>query len=181
MLNFILLMILVFGFLMGLKRGFILQLLHLVGFIIAFFVAVAYYKPLAEKVSLYVPYPDLKGDGAWISILDALPLEQGFYNAIAFAIIFFAVKVILQIIATMLDFVAALPVLNIVNRGLGALLGFVEVYVIVFIILFILALTPLDIVQEWINHSSIALFIIEDTPILSKKIVDLWFASIESS
>lgn len=178
MLNFILLIILAFGFLMGLKRGFILQLLHLLGFIIAFIVAVVYYKPLAEKVSLFIPYPDLKGDSSWISFLDALPLEQGFYNAIAFAIIFFGVKIILQIIATMLDFVAALPILSTINRLLGAILGFVEVYLIVFILLFIIALTPLDFAQDWMNDSSIAQFMIEKTPILSKKIVDLWFLTI---
>src|SRR5699024_4225838 len=175
MLNLILFVVLVFGFLMGLKRGFILQLLHLVGFIIAFVVAVAYYKPLAEKVSLFVPYPDLKGDSGWISFLDALPLEQGFYNAIAFAMIFFGVKIVLQIIATMLDFVAALPILSLVNRLLGAILGFIEVYLIVFVILFIAALTPLEFAQNWVSHSSIAQFIIEKTPILSKKIIDLWF------
>lgn len=163
---------------MGLKRGFILQLLHLIGFIVAFIVAVVYYRPLAEKVSLFIPYPELKGDSGWISFLDALPLEQGFYNAIAFAIIFFGVKIILQIIATMLDFVAALPILSMINRLLGAILGFVEVYLIVFVLLFITALTPLDFVQDWINHSSIAQFMIEHTPILSKKIVDLWFSTI---
>ncbi len=180
MVNFIILLILAFGFFMGMKRGFILQLLHLLGFLIAFIVAVVYYKPLAEKVSLFIPYPDLQGDSGWISFLDALPLEQGFYNAIAFAIIFFGVKIILQIVATMLDFVAALPILSMVNRILGAILGFVEVYLIVFVLLFILALTPLGFAQNWINESSVAQFIIEHTPMLSKKIVDLWFSTIGS-
>lgn len=78
----------------------------------------------------------------------------------------------------MLDFVAALPILSTVNRLLGAILGFIEVYLIVFVILFIVALTPMEFAQNWVNHSSIAQFIIEHTPILSKKIVDLWFLTI---
>lgn len=181
MLNFILVLLLVFGFLMGLKRGFILQLFHLIGFIVAFIVAVLYYKPLGENFALWIPYPGSTNDGALSSFLDALPLEQGFYNAISFAVIFFGVKIILQIIATMLDFVAALPVLHTVNRLLGAVLGFIEVYVIVFILLFILALVPLDFAETWINDSSIAQMIIEHTPVLSKKIVDLWFVTMSSS
>ncbi len=181
MLNFILVLVLMFGFLMGLKRGFILQLFHLVGFIVAFIVAVLYYKTLGGKFSLWIPYPGSPSDGALASFLDALPLEQGFYNAIAFAVIFFAVKIIMQIIATMLDFVAALPVLHTLNRILGAILGFIEVYVIVFILLFILALVPLDFAQTWIDDSSIAQMMIEHTPVLSKKIIDLWFLTTSSS
>ncbi|WP_060669393.1 CvpA family protein [Oceanobacillus caeni] len=57
----------------------------------------------------------------------------------------------------MLDFVASIPVINSVNKLLGAVLGFIEVYLIAFIILYILALTPVETVQGWITGSPIAL------------------------
>lgn len=174
MFDVILIILLIFGFLIGLKRGFILQLFHLVGFIVAFIAAILYYDDLGSRLSLWIPYPDLS-DGAWADFLDALPLENGFYNAIAFAIIFFAVKILLQIIASMLDFVAYLPVLKSINKMLGAVLGFVEIYLILFIVLYILALTPIEGVQSWITDSSLALFIIENTPYFSDKITELWF------
>ncbi|MFC3040061.1 CvpA family protein [Virgibacillus xinjiangensis] len=178
MVDFILILLLIFGFLMGMKRGFILQLFHLTGFIIAFIVAVMYYDVLGDRLALWVPYPDLGEDHAWAEFLQGLPLEVGFYNAVSFAVIFFAVKMILQIIASMLDFVASIPLLRSVNKILGSLLGFVEVYLLLFIILYILALTPLAGIQSWVNGSSVALFILEHTPYFSGKITELWLAHV---
>ncbi|QKY69621.1 CvpA family protein [Lentibacillus sp. CBA3610] len=179
MVDFILIVLLIFGFLIGLKRGFILQAFHLIGFIAAFILAALYYDELASRLALWIPYPELDDNSAWADFLEALPLEGAFYNAIAFAIIFFAVKILLQIIASMLDFVAELPILHSLNKLLGAVLGFVEIYLLIFIVLFILALTPLTEIQSWINNSSIALFIIENTPFLSEQIRSLWFTSMD--
>ncbi|WP_010651094.1 CvpA family protein [Oceanobacillus massiliensis] len=181
MLSLIIFLFLIFGFLMGLKRGFILQLIHLIGYIAAFIVAVMYYDELGAELALWIPYPELSNESAWADFLQAMPLETAFYNAIAFAIIFFAVKIILQIIASMLDFVASIPIINSVNKLLGAILGFLEVYLIMFIILYILVLTPVEAIQNAINNSSMALFIIEQTPFFSEKILDLWFTYIEGS
>ncbi|TFJ93943.1 CvpA family protein [Lentibacillus salicampi] len=174
MVNFILIILLIFGFFIGLKRGFILQAFHLIGFIAAFILAALYYDDLAPQLSLWIPYPELDDHSAWADFLEAIPLEGAFYSAIAFAIIFFAVKIILHIIASMLDFVAELPILHTLNKILGAVLGFAEVYLLLFIVLYILALTPLAGIQSWINDSSIALFIIEDTPVLSEQLKTLW-------
>src|SRR5690625_5826285 len=167
MLTIIIIVLILFGFLRGLKRGFILQFFHLLGFIIAFIVARMYYSKLSSLLQLWIPYPDLTIDCNLANILLSLPLESGYYNAISFAIIFFAVKVIVQIIASMLDFVAELPILNSLNKLLGAGLGFIEVYLVLFIILFILALTPVPMIQDLINHSSLSHFMIESTPFLS--------------
>lgn len=180
MINIIIITLLLFSILMGLKRGFILQTLHLVGFIAAFMVASLYYGKLAPHLTLWIPYPDLTGGGAWAEFLQAFPLETGFYNAISFAIIFFATKIVLQIVASMLDFVAELPILSSINKLLGGILGFVEVYLILFIILFILALTPIATIQEYINNSSIALNMLENTPYLSEQVETLWFTQIGS-
>ncbi|GAA0434863.1 MAG: CvpA family protein [Bacillota bacterium] len=175
MIDLLLLLLLIFGLLIGLKRGFILQLFHLISFIAAFVIAAFYYDELGPKLSLWIPYPDLGEGGEWAAFLQALPLEKGFYNAIAFVIIFIAVKIILQIIASMLDFVASLPILHSVNKLLGGILGFVEIYLLLFILIYIAALVPVVQVQTWINDSSIALFMIEHTPYFSEKVKELWF------
>jgi uncharacterized membrane protein required for colicin V production len=62
-----------------------------------------------------------------------------------------------------------------VNKILGSVLGFIEVYLILFIILYILALTPLESIQTWINNSGVALFMLENTPYFSEKVQELWF------
>lgn len=179
MVNIILIGLLIFGFLMGLKRGFILQTFHLLGYIASFIVAVLYYDKLVPHLKFWIPYPEISDPSSLVAFLQALPLETGFYNAVAFAIIFFITKIVLQIIASMLDFVAELPVLSWFNSIFGAVLGFLEVYLILFIILFILILLPVASIQTWLGDSSIALYMIESTPILSKKVETLWFTHIE--
>lgn len=179
MISLLLLVLLLFGILIGLKRGFILQAFHLVGFIVSFVIATLYYDKLSPKLSLWIPYPELSSDSSWAIFLQSLPLEAAFYNAISFAVIFFAAKFILQIIASMLDFVAELPILSMFNRLFGAILGFLEVYLILFVILFILALTPVDNIQSWIDSSFVAKGMIEHTPYLSGKIESLWFIDLD--
>ncbi|HLS06795.1 MAG TPA: CvpA family protein [Bacillota bacterium] len=178
MLSIILVGLLIFGFFMGLKRGFILQLFHLLGFAIAFIVAQKYYDQLAPKLALWIPYPDLTGDSGWTVFLQTLPLENAFYHAISFVAIFFTTKIILQIVTTMLDFIAAIPMIRSVNKILGAVLGFAEVYLIAFVILFILALTPLERIQTTIGQSKVAVYMIEQTPYLSEKLHTLWFSTV---
>lgn len=180
MLTFGLFCILIFGFLMGLRRGLILQVLHLTGYIISFIIAAIYYDDLAEKISLFIPYADLSADGAWAVFMANMPLEDAFYNAVSFLIIFIIAKVVLQIIATMLDFVARLPMLKWVNSLFGAILGFIEVYLIAFILLYVIALVPLTRIQTIIDGSSLAKWMIEKTPFLSQKIESLWFVELLS-
>jgi uncharacterized membrane protein required for colicin V production len=175
MLDLALLLILLFGFFVGLKRGLILQIVHLTGFIVSFIVAYLYYDNLAPKLKLWVPYPSLGGDNVVQVFLESSYLEGAYYRAVAFASLFFATKIIMQIIGSMLDFLAHLPVLKQINGWAGGLLGLIEVYFIVFIILYIGALIPMESVQSAINDSFLAKTIVKHTPIISAKIKDLWF------
>ena len=95
MLDLIILIILGFGFLIGLKRGFILQIIHLTGFIIAFIIAYLYYDQLAPKLTLWVPFPNFSSDSALSLVMENVNLEDAYYRAIAFVVIFFAVKIII--------------------------------------------------------------------------------------
>lgn len=174
MLDLIIFIIFVFGFLIGLKRGFILQLIHFAGFIIAFIVAHMYYDKLAPNLTLWIPYPNFGADSSFQLLLDNGYLEQAYYNAIAFVGIFFAVKVVLQIVGSMLDFVANLPILKSLNIWAGGILGFLECYLILFIILYIAALLPVGIVQSALGDSSLAKIIVEHTPYFSGQIKELW-------
>ena len=180
MISLIILLLLIFGFFMGLKRGFILQLMHLTGFIIAFIVAAFYYKKLSVHLSLWIPYPDIGDSTIWAIFNSTMPLESAFYNGIAFILIFFVTKIVLQIIASMLDFLARMPVLRPINKLLGSILGFLEVYLILFVLLFVLALAPIGKVQAKLDGSFMAKLIIEKTPFLTNGIESLWFTEILS-
>lgn len=174
MLDFAVLIILIFGFLLGLKRGFILQLVHLTGFLIAFIVSYSYYEKLAPTLTLWVPYPNLSSNSTLSFLFDNVNLEDAYYRAISFVVIFFAVRILLQIVASMLDFIAHIPILKQLNIWAGGLLGFIEVYLIMFIILFIAALLPIESIQTSLTGSILAELIVKQTPILSQLVQDLW-------
>lgn len=175
MLDLIIIVLLLFGLLRGLKRGFIMQIVHLTGFVVAFIVANKYYIPLSEKITLWVPYTNTSENSFIATIIDNANIEEVFYRAIAFAFIFFAVKFIWQLIGSMIDFIASLPILKQLNTWAGAILGIVEIYLVLFILLYIAALMPIASIQDQLNNSSIAAGIIENTPYLSQKIKELWF------
>lgn len=176
MLDLILVLLLIFGFFIGLKRGFILQAIHLVGFIVSFILAYIYYDDLAPRLELWIPYPSFGDKESFTMLFQAMELEQAYYNAIAFAIIFFVSKIVLQIFGSMLDFVAHLPILKTLNVWAGGALGFIEMYLLTFIVLYIAALLPIEFIQEPMSSSVLAKFIVSHTPLLSDQIKDMWFA-----
>ncbi len=175
MLSLLIIILLVFGFFIGLRRGFILQAIHLVSFFIAFIIAAIYYDDLAEKLILWIPYPNF--DNEVISfVFDAINAETAYYNGVSFVIIFFAIKILLQVIGTMLDFLANIPIIKQLNVWAGSILGFLEMYLIIFVLLYIGSTVPIGFVQQTIEQSFMATFIIEHTPILTQKIQELWIA-----
>jgi uncharacterized membrane protein required for colicin V production len=174
MLDLAIIILLVFGFFIGLKRGFILQLVHLTGFIIAYIVANLYYDDLAPRLTLWVPYPNLGATSPLKLLSENGNLEDAFYRAIAFVIIFFAVKILLQIIGSMLDFIAHFPILKQLNVWAGGILGFAEVYLILVILLYIAALVPMEVLQKPLDDSIMANLIVNHTPFLSEQIKSLW-------
>ncbi|WP_075982513.1 CvpA family protein [Bacillus massilinigeriensis] len=179
MLDLAIIILLLFGIFIGLRRGFILQVIHLTSFIISFIVASLYYDDLSSKLTLWVPYPAL-GEDSTIAMLFEGNLEDAYYRAIAFVVIFFAVKILLHIIGSMLDFVSNLPILKSLNVWGGGALGFLEVYLIIFILLYIGALVPIDAIQTPLNNSIIGEFIVKHTPIFSNQIKELWIEYVAS-
>ncbi|WP_107840739.1 CvpA family protein [Metasolibacillus meyeri] len=175
MLDIILLVILFISCVIGAKRGFIVQLIHLGSFLIALLVAYIYYKPLAQKFVLWIPYPGFTENATMTLVLDSLDVDRTFYRVIAFALIFFVTKLVLQIIGSMFDFLTYLPLLGSLNRLLGAVLGFIEFYFIIFIALYVLALLPLEFIQSVLNKSILTSLILEHTPVITKMFQNWWY------
>ena len=118
------------------------------GFIIALVVAYTYYKQLAEKFVLWVPYPGVTAGSKLSMTVEQLDLDGTFYQLLAFVLIFLVVKFGLQLIASMFDFLKYLPVLGFVARITGALFGFIEFYILMFLVLYLLAMLPIEFIQD---------------------------------
>ena len=174
MIDIILLFFLVLGTIIGLRRGFILQSMHLIGTIGALIIARIFYKGLAQQLDLIVPYPSGQTITTIIPWADA---EYAFYNVISFIFLFIVSKIILQMVATVFDYIAQLPLLKQMNALLGSILGLIESYLVMFVVFFFVAMIPASQIQDRLQQSVIAKTVIEYTPILSNRAIH-WFQDI---
>jgi uncharacterized membrane protein required for colicin V production len=175
MLDLLIIFLLLGGLITGFKRGFIVQLIHMTGFIIALIVAYLYYKQLAEKFVLWVPYPGVTAGSKLTMTVEQLDLDQTFYRLLAFVLIFLVVKFGLQIVASMFDFLQYVPVLGFVARLVGALFGFLEFYIFIFLVLYLLAMLPMDFIQNMLSGSLFAKTMFEHTPVFSEMVRNWWY------
>ncbi|MFS0574933.1 CvpA family protein [Sporosarcina sp. 179-K 3D1 HS] len=175
MLDLLIIFLLLGGLITGFRRGLIVQAIHMTGFIIALVVAYKYYKQLADKFVLWVPYPGVTTGSQFSLTVEQLDLDQTFYRLLAFVIIFLAVKFILQLFASMFDFLKYLPVLGFLARFGGAALGFVEFYILIFLVLYVLAMLPIDVIQNIVGRSLLANTMFEHTPLLSETVKKWWY------
>lgn len=175
MLDLILILLFLGGLITGFRRGLIVQLIHMTGFIVALIVAYIYYKPLSEKFVLWIPYPGVTAASKLSWTVEQLDLDQTFYRVLAFVIIFIVVKFVLQLVASMFDFLKFLPVLGFLSRFGGAILGFIEFYILIFLLLSLIAMLPLDSIQGMLGKSLLADAIFEHTPIISETVKNWWY------
>lgn len=172
MIDVIIFVLFIGGFLVGIKRGFVKQIFQLTGFVVSFFVAYLFFDSLAVLLPQWIPYPSLENQ-EWSLLLDTLQAEMVYYRSIAFATLFFGTKLLWNIVGSMLDLLTDLPILRTLNGWLGGILGLVEVYVIIFFALSLLAVLPMENVQIAVRQSMIAESIVKQTPILSQKLQHL--------
>ncbi|WP_458109781.1 CvpA family protein [Bacillus zhangzhouensis] len=172
MIDIIILFLLLMGTLVGLKRGFILQFIKLISFVVSILVASMFYQSLAPQLT-WIPAPNFSGGQAQLAFFSG-NLETAYYNTIAFIILFILTKILLAIIGGLLTTIASIPVIKQVNKLLGGVLGFLETYLFVFILLFVAALLPVDALQTMLSKSMLADVIVGNTPYLSSLVKDLW-------
>lgn len=163
-LTILILILLCVGLINGLRRGFVLQLFTLITIVGSFLFAWLFYEELAPLLMNIIPYPE-SDEGAFAAISQLFPLESGYYNTIAFIILLIIARILFHFITSFVNVVAHLPVIHTLNRLLGAVLGLVETYVLIFIALYVLLLVPAT--KTWVMQSGLAIKMIESTPYLS--------------
>ena len=175
MLDLLIIILLIGGLLTGFRRGLIVQIIHMTGFIAALVIAYLYYRQLAEKFVLWIPYPGVTADSKLSFVVGELDLDGTFYNLLAFVLIFIVVKFGLQLIASMFDFLKYLPILGFIARITGAIFGFIEFYILIFLVLYLALMLPIEFVQTFIGKSTLADAMFDHTPWLSETVKKWWF------
>ena len=146
----------------GLKNGVIKQVVATVGFILMVILAFYLKNPIADFLSLNLPF--FKFGGSVVASFNIL-----LYQGIAFIIMVCILEVILRIIVKISGILEKILkftiILGIPSKILGFIVGIIEGFVIVFLALFILRQPQFN--NEIINDSKWAEPILSSTPLLS--------------
>jgi uncharacterized membrane protein required for colicin V production len=173
-LDYIMLVLAAGGLILGYWRGFIAQMVSLAGFFIAYLIAYQFYRDFAPVLQTTFSIPASESYQKYEFIVKGLHLDTYMFNALAFALLFFGVKLALSVVGRLLHFIAKVPGLNLLNRWSGALLGIAEALLIVIIAVNVMTILPSDSVQKLLSGSTLAPYLINHLPSFAGKLHELW-------
>lgn len=176
MLTLLIIIILLFGFYTGYRRGLVLQMIRLVGYIITFVLATKYFQPLSEIVEMLVPFPSVQPNTE-LAIYDeavSFLIDDAFYRVITFILIGIIGWVITNFLSMLFTRVMYYDLLNHVNAIGGGIVNLFITYVIVFFFLFVMSLIPIEFIQQQFVDNPIAYNIIANTPFFSDFAAETW-------
>lgn len=179
MLSLVVILILLYGIYGGARRGIYLQGMYTVGYFIALIAALLGYRALSPHLDLWVPYPSASMNSffAFFTTTSGLDLDQPYYNACAFLLIFVIGWLIVHIVMLWFTPMQFMPVTDALNSVGGMLLGFICQYMAVFMAIYFVALIPIDGMQHALANSWMARMMMA-TPGLSQVFLHWWVLSV---
>lgn len=174
----IVILFLLLGAVLGFRKGAIRSLVGLVGTIAV--VVIAYYlkNPVAELLYNFVPFFDFSGSWQGLVTLNIL-LYEGIAYVLVFVILYGILSLILKLTGIIEKVLTMTIILGIPSKIIGAILGFLEAVVFSFIILFVLL--QFNGSHTWIKESSVAMSILDKTPLIGTMVSDTYDAILEIS
>ena len=139
MVDLVIIILVLLGAFVGMRRGFTRELVSVIGFIICIVLAFIFKNPVASFLYDHLPFFSFGGVLRGVTALNIL-----LYEVIAFLITLSIFGIVLKIVTMLTNvfekFLSATIILGIPSKILGAVLGAVEWLIICFVILFVLAL-----------------------------------------
>lgn len=170
----IIIALLIVGGVAGFKAGVIKKLTDFIGMFVV--IILAFYLKNYISVIMYENLPFFNFFGL-INGIDALNILL--YEVIAFLVIFiallFVLKVVLMLTGLVEKILKATVILSIPSKLLGIVVGVIEMYVYLFLILVIVSLPIFD--SSFLKDSKMNNFILNNTPVLSgvsEEIIDIY-------
>lgn len=170
----IIIALLILGGVAGFKAGVIKKLTDFIGMFVV--IILAFYLKNYISVIMYenLPFFNFFGLINGIDVLNIL-----LYEVIAFLVIFiallFVLKVVLMLTGLVEKILKATVILSIPSKLLGIVVGVIEMYVYLFLILVIASLPIFD--SSFLKDSKMNNFILNNTPVLSgvsEEIIDIY-------
>lgn len=155
--NLIIILLLIGGFLTGFRQGLVNKLIGLSSFLLALAASVLFYKSVASWLRTWLPYPEFIGAN----------YEGIYYTVLGFLGAYILANLIILLLGKVIQFFASLPIIRIVNKGLGGVFGVLTTYAVILILLLGISYFSIESAEEAVNQSSVALGMIEKTPFIS--------------
>lgn len=174
----VVILFLLLGAVLGFKKGAIRSLVGLVGTIAV--VVIAYYlkNPVADLLYNFVPFFDFSGNWQGLVTLNILLYESIAY-VLVFVILYGLLSLILRLTGIIEKFLTMTIILGIPSKIIGAVLGFLEAVVFSFIILFVLL--QFNSSHTFIKESTVAMSILDKTPLIGAMVNDTYDSIVEIS
>ncbi|MGT2948954.1 CvpA family protein [Streptococcus devriesei] len=179
MISLLILLLLAWNFYIGYHRGIILQAYYFAASLISLGIAAAYYKRLAQLLTLWVPYSNAS-EGASVTFFSSVglfELDKVFYAGLSFFSLYVLAYLIFRLIGIFVHFVRLdrfdRPVFAYVSGSLAVLVS-----VLSFNLFFsILATIPVAAVQNFLAGSWVIRLLI-NFPLFSWIVNHFWIAAV---
>lgn len=151
------------GALAGWKKGLIKSAVNLIGLIAVVIISYALKGSIANFLIDKMPFLNFAGTFEGLTSVNIL-----IYNLIAFVVIFIVLYCILSVVLAVTGFIDTILKFTVIwilpSKIGGAIIGFLEAWVYVFLVLFILA--QLSITASFVLDSTVGKFMLNHTPIV---------------
>lgn len=167
----IVLLVLLMGAAIGFKKGVFKSAVTFIGSILVIVLAFSLKNPVSKLLYSFLPFFNFAGDFEGLTVLNIV-----IYEAVAFLLVYVVLMAILQILIKVTGIFEKILnftiILGIPSKLMGAVFGFFETYLFVFIALFLLSQIPAT--NEILTNAKLANQIVESSPVLSGTVDDYY-------
>ncbi len=164
-LDILVIIFILIGGIIGFKRGFTTSLVNFIGVILVVIIAYFLKNPIGEFLMGFCPFFNFGGVIKGVTVLN-IALYQIIAFILVFSILMIVLKVLLMVTNVFETFLKLTIVLGFPSKILGAIVGIIENYIIVFFALYVLSM-PTFLEVDFIRDSTYREPILKNTPLLS--------------
>lgn len=166
-LDALIIIFLILGIMAGLKRGFVKQVVLLIGLIAILVISYYLKNPVATFLYKHLPFFKFNGVIKGVTVINILLYELIAF-LIVFSILYLILRIILKITGLIESLLKATIILGFISKILGGIVGLIEAYIIIFIVLFIATQPFINL--SGVDDSIVAQKILDYTPVMSSAV-----------
>lgn len=161
----VIILLLLMGAVVGFKRGFTKEVISFIGLVLVVALAFMFKNPISVFFYEHLPFFKFGGIFKGVTVLN-IALYEVIAFIVVFSILMILFKILLMVSSVFEKILNFTIILGIPSKILGAVVGVIENFIIVFIFLYILSLPIFNI--DIVENSKYRKNILNSTPILSK-------------